>query len=122
MFVKYSNNIIQMVRGDSGSFTLFINKGSILEPEQYIIQPNVDEVVFYLTEAQEPFEDAILEKHMTSADLDQDNNIVVNFVPADTLDIESGVYFYEIKLHHTNQDQSVDVNTIIPKKQFIIFD
>lgn len=122
MFVIYDNNLIDMNRGDSRSFTIFINKGSKLEPIRYILQEVADKLVFYLTKAQDAFEDAILVKELTSNDLNSDGDAVINFMPEDTLDIESGVYFFEVKLFHKTCDNKEEVQTVIPKRRFTILD
>ncbi len=120
MFNIYDNNLIDMNRGDSKSFPIFINKGSGLDPVRYILEPNIDKVCFYLMDAQETFENALLTKELTSEDLDSNGDIIISFKPDDTLGLEEGVYFFEIKLFHYNIKNEEEIFTIVPKRRFTI--
>lgn len=120
MFAIYDNNLVDMNRGDSRSFPIFLNKGTMLEPIRYVLQEEVDKLVFYLCKPQESFQEAVLIKEMTSLDLDENGDAIIKFTPEDTLNLEPGVYFLEVKLYHTNYDKTEDVQTVITKKRFTI--
>lgn len=120
MFAIYDNNLVDMNRGDSRSFPIFLNKGTILEPIRYVLQEEADKLVFYLCKPQESFQEAVLTKEMTSLDLDENGDAIIKFTPEDTLNLEPGVYFLEVKLYHTNYDKTEDVQTVITKKRFTI--
>ena len=120
MFAIYDNNLVDMNRGDSRSFPIFLNKGTMLEPIRYVLQEEADKLVFYLCKPQESFQEAVLTKEMTSFDLDENGDAIIKFTPEDTLDLEPGVYFLEVKLYHTNYDKTEDVQTVITKKRFTI--
>ena len=120
MFAIYDNNLVDMNRGDSRSFPIFLNKGTMLEPIRYVLQEEADKLVFYLCKPQESFQEAGLTKEMTSLDLDENGDAIIKFTPEDTLDLEPGVYFLEVKLYHTNYDKTEDVQTVITKKRFTI--
>ena len=120
MFAIYDNNLVDMNRGDSRSFPIFLNKGTMLEPIRYVLQEEADKLVFYLCKPQESFQEAVLTKEMTSLDLDENGDAIVKFTPEDTLNLEPGVYFLEVKLYHTNYDKTEDVQTVITKKRFTI--
>ena len=120
MFAIYDNNLVDMNRGDSRSFPIFLNKGTMLEPIRYVLQEEADKLVFYLCKPQESFQEAVLTKEMTSLDLDANGDAIIKFTPEDTLNLEPGVYFLEVKLYHTNYDKTEDVQTVITKKRFTI--
>lgn len=120
MFAIYDNNLVDMNRGDSRSFPIFLNKGTMLEPIRYVLQEEADKLVFYLCKPQESFQEAVLTKEMTSLDLDENGDAIIKFTPEDTLNLEPGVYFLEVKLYHTNYDKTEDVQTVITKKRFTI--
>lgn len=120
MFAIYDNNLVDMNRGDSRSFPIFLNKGTMLEPIRYVLQEEADKLVFYLCKPQESFQEAVLTKEMTSLDLDENGDVIIKFTPEDTLNLEPGVYFLEVKLYHTNYDKTEDVQTVITKKRFTI--
>ena len=120
MFAIYDNNLVDMNRGDSRSFPIFLNKGTMLEPIRYVLQEEADKLVFYLCKPQESFQEAVLTKEMTSLDLDENGDAIIKFTPEDTLNLEPGVYFLEVKLYHTNYDKTEDVQTVITKKSFTI--
>ena len=120
MFAIYDNNLVDMNRGDSRSFPIFLNKGTMLEPIRYVLQEEADKLVFYLCKPQESFQEAVLTNEMTSLDLDENGDAIIKFTPEDTLNLEPGVYFLEVKLYHTNYDKTEDVQTVITKKRFTI--
>jgi len=120
MFNIYDNNLIDMNRGDSKSFPIFINIGSGLDPVRYILQPDIDKVCFYLMTAQEKFENAVLTKEFTSENLDDNGDVIISFTPDDTLSLDEGVYFFEIKLFHYNINNEEEIFTIVPKRRFTI--
>ena len=120
MFAIYDNNLVDMNRGDSRSFPIFLNKGTMLEPIRYVLQEEADRLVFYLCKPQESFQEAVLTKEMTSLDLDENGDAIIKFTPEDTLNLEPGVYFLEVKLYHINYDKTEDVQTVITKKRFTI--
>ena len=62
MFAIYDNNLVDMNRGDSRSFPIFLNKGTMLEPIRYVLQEEADKLVFYLCKPQESFQEAVLTK------------------------------------------------------------
>lgn len=121
MFTVDINGIIALTRGDSASIPLFINQGSDLKPIRYIVQPG-DTIYFALMQTNQYFETAIVKKVFTSANLNENNDVVITFNPQDTEQLIPGKYYYQIKAKLLNEDGSYTVNTIIDKTQFFILE
>lgn len=121
MFAISENNVIQITRGDSAFFTLFLNKGSNLEPSRYVMKEN-DAVYMGIMEVNQRFEDAIIKKKFTTADLDQDNNVKIKIKATDTEYLEPDKYLYQIKLVWYDDDNDEQVSTVIDKTEFFVKD
>ena len=120
MFRVLNNGVIEMVRGDSFKHTMYLNKGSRLEPVEYLI--NDDDVVYFaLEECNQPFEFAILKKKYTKADTDVDGRVVLVFEPSDTAQLLPGKYNYEVKIRSISGDTET-VNTVVPRTEFFIME
>lgn len=131
MFNIANNGIITITRGDTFTTTIFINLGTELDPKQGRLGPN-DKVCFAVCEPNQPFEHAIIKKVMTAEDLDENNNVILDFKHNDTQFLLPGVYYYQIKVYfpygHVDPEESgeesglgeAEVHTIIPKTKFII--
>ena len=116
-----TNNIIEINRGDTFTSTLYLNKGTEQEPLQYVLKDG-DEVYLGVMEPNVPFENAILKKKYTYKNLDKDNNVVIRIEAEDTTCLLPGKYFYQIKLKIKNKDNTYDINTVVPKNEFIIME
>jgi hypothetical protein len=117
------NNIIRMNRGDTFSFDFTISDEN--SPEGRYILKNDDVLYLGLMDPHQPFENALVKKRYTKDDCDEMGNLIIKFLPEDTLDLVPGVYYYSIKLHKITDDEEdyVDeVVTIINKTKFIICD
>lgn len=118
MFSVADNNIITITRGDTASTAIYINSGTNLDPEKYILTS--DDVVYIgIMEFGQMFEDAIVKYRLTSENLNDDNNVVWEIKSTDTEYLEEGKYFYEIKLTRSNGEL---VDTIVSKTEFFIQD
>ena len=111
------NGIIEMYRGDTFEFPLFINIGTKGHPVQYIVQEG-DIVYFSVGEANQPFEKALIRKIFTVEDLDEDGNITVRMSSSDTENVLPGTYYMQIKIKLANGN----IATITPMRKFFIFD
>lgn len=116
MFTIDNNDLITVTRGDSFSFPIFINKGTKVCPQRYVLQEG-DKVYLGIMEPNQPFEDALIRKVFTIKNLNKFGDVVAEFTPSDTSRIIPGKYYYEIKF--TNADESV-VNTITSRRSFTI--
>lgn len=128
MFDISSNGIIRINRGDSFTLNVFINLGTCLEPIQYVLEPG-DKVYFALMEPNQPFEWAIVRREFTYKDLNENNDVVMNFNSRQTEYLMPGNYYYMVKLVRKEASESGEsgeeefsVDTIIPKTKFIIVD
>ena len=121
MFSISDNNVITITRGDSASFTLYLNKGTNLEPEKYILKAG-DAVYMGIMEANQRFEDAIVKYKFTSEDLDVGNNVKIKIKATDTEYLEPDKYFYQVKLVYLDEDNDEQVSTVISKTPFFVQD
>lgn len=126
MFNIAKNGIITITRGDSAETSLYINIGTELEPLITKLGEN-DRIYLGVMEPNQLFEDAILKKvytHEDHADKDDPYALNISFDCEDTENLLPGVYYYSIKLYRpgnglTTKDR---VDTIVPKRKFIIVD
>lgn len=117
------NQIITMNRGDTVTLPMFINKGSKVAPERYVLGEG-DTVYLGIMEFGQPFECALIRKACTSADLDADGDVVFTLEPKDTEFVHPGEYYYEVKLVHAYQELGREpfVDTICPRRKFIVLE
>jgi hypothetical protein len=120
------NNIITINRGDTFGFTFHINLGTEMSP---ILHELVEGETLYLgvSEANAPFESALIRKTFTSADADSEGAIYIEFANTDTLNLLPGNYYYSIKLSQPLPETSemIDlekVTTLVPRTKFIIIE
>lgn len=121
MFDISENNVITITRGDSATFSLYLNKGTNLDPEQYILTGS-DAVYMGIMEANQRFEDAIVKYKFTASDLDSSNNVKIKIKATDTEYLEPDKYFYQIKLASTDSDGDEQVSTVISRTEFFVQD
>lgn len=119
MFDISRDGVITLTRGDSFEAPLFINMGTDLDPMRYDMTDNNAEIYFGLMEANQPFERALVRKKYTKADVNEYGDVVVKFIPEDTVEIIPGVYYYQIKIRIPTDD-TYEVNTVVKKTKFII--
>ena len=119
MSTNVSNNMIQLTRGDSARYPLFINQGSDLCPFKYELGDK-DELYLGIMEPNQPFECALVKKKYTKSSirLDQYDNILIKIEPEDTIALIPGKYYYQIKLRKYVAENDYDVITIIDKTEF----
>lgn len=93
-------------RGDDCEFTVFINEGTNLSPVQYKLTDK-DTLYLAIEEPNQPFENAIVKKKITTQNslLDINGNVIIKLTPKDTECLMPGLYYYEIKakLYKENQ-------------------
>ena len=123
--IDINNNIITMNRGDTFSMPLHINIGTKYAPEYYTLEDG-DEVYFALEEYNQPFEFALIRKVFNKSNLDGDGNVLITLSNNDTQCLLPGEYYYEIKLKHVyldeNDNENEVVDTIVPRRKFIIIE
>ncbi len=112
------SQIISMNRGDTLSLPIFINAGTKIAPLRYNLGSG-DKVYVGISEPNQKFEHALIKKVYTSDDVNEHGDPVLNLRPEDTEHILPGLYYYEIKLVSTSEEDEI-VNTIVPKRKFYI--
>ena len=119
MFNISNNGIITLIRGDSFTVPLFINRGAVFHPVRYYIADNPNAAVYLgVMEPSQPFERAVIRKKYTSkSKINEFGDLVIDFSPSDTQCLFPGKYYYEIKVRQG--DGSIDI--IVPETEFFIF-
>lgn len=126
MFHVSKNDIITLTRGDTASFTLTLDTGNPLEPQEFIMEEG-DIVKFRVMYPNCRFENSIIKKQYTIEDLSPiDDTIKITIDSEDTINLNPGLYYYEIKLFYTRIDDSgVETNfvdTIVERNKFYIIE
>lgn len=126
-----ATNILETNRGETFRFNFnIVNENS--DTGVYKLQGN-DALYFGLMDPNQMFEDALVKKKYTAADIDPedpDGTILISLDPEDTIDLYPGKYYYMIKLkmdHDETDDEGnnrhiSDITTIINKTKFFIYD
>lgn len=125
-----AQNIITINRGDTYDFDVTIEDESTTT-QTYVLQPG-DCLYFGLMLPHQPFEDAVLKKRFSYADL-QKSSLSARFSGRckfiiehkDTLNLLPGVYYYSVKLFKASasfDETKNEIITIINKTKFIIND
>lgn len=107
--------IISMYKGDTSSFDLQINVGTILEPSIYKLE-DYDYLKIYVLYPNSDLDSSVIYKEYNKDDLNEDDSITIKFDSDDTQYLNDGVYYYTIKLYRSNGD----VITIQKRTKFII--
>lgn len=118
MFSVADNNVITITRGDTATTAIYINQGTNLDPEQYVLQSG-DVIYIGVMEYGQLFEDAIIKYRLDESDLNDAGNAVWKIKATDTEYLDEGKYFYEIKLARDNGEL---VDTIVSKTELYIQD
>lgn len=117
-----NNKLISMTRGDTLSFAIKINKGTVIDPDWYELGED-DYVLFGVMEPHQPFEHALIRKTYTIEDMTEDKEIYMNLSHEDTARLLPGTYYYEVKLvTKTSDEDNPIVDTVIPRKRFFIYE
>lgn len=113
-----SNGIITLMRGDSFSFPVYINEGSIVDPEYRGLTVH-DVIYFGVMEPGQAFEDAVLKKRVNiEGPLTTDGQAIINITPDDTLNLLVGKYYYMIKLKTVDEYGLETVRTLVKPTLF----
>lgn len=114
-----NNGIITMNMGDTFSYPLFINAGDKLTPIRYKLR-DLDSIEFAIERANDAFANAPIKKTYTKANCNVYGDVVINLTSADTNNLGDGKFYYEIKLHLKPNANTEYIQTIVPKRKFII--
>ena len=120
MYKIVKNNCISIVKGDYIKFPIELYIGTF--PKRSVMQlEEGDTAYFGIMEAQDSFDQAILKKALTVDDLDEYGNLWVTLLPEDTINLDVGTYYYEIKVLY-EEDGVEHIDTVINKSRFIVLD
>ena len=145
MLTISNNGIITVNRGDDFSVPLFINQGTELAPARYILTGTdevylgifsdganylldtegtiifVEDEITYLgiPEIDEYFDNAVVRKTFTTANLNANGDVIIKFTNVDTTFLLPGNYYYQIRAKITKEGQPY-INTIVKKTPFIV--
>lgn len=118
MSTNVSNNMIELTRGDSAKYPLFINMGTDLYPIRYELGDK-DELYLGIMEPNQPFECALVKKKYTNKNINDHKDVIVKIHPEDTVALIPGKYYYQIKLRkYIEAENDYDVITVIDKTEF----
>ena len=113
------NGIIRVNRGDNFELPIIINIGTQLLPIDYKFSEN-DILYLGIMEPNQLFEEAILKKKLTHADVDSEGNMIAKFEPNDTVCLIPGLYYYQIKAKiYKEEKNDYEIKTVCKKQQFI---
>lgn len=119
-----NNNLMTMHRGDDVLFRISIRAND--DGDVYEIGDK-DSVFVGIMESRGSFEDALIRKEFTKADMDEEGNIVATLKSDDTVNLLSGKYYIQAKLRSVvgeseSGEPSYEISTILPKTRFVILD
>ena len=112
------NGIIEVYRGDTFILPLSLNLGNPIQKDIFEMQEG-DRAVLRIFRANDFWENYLVSKTATLSDVKENEFVQYSFASSDTLFLESGIYFYEVKLFYT-RDNVENVTTLFPRKRFII--
>lgn len=113
-----NNGIIVINRGDTFTMRIAINFLNDIDLSDYEMGAD-DKVYFAICEPNQHFEEGVIRKIFTMADLDIDGNIKIELLPSDTYYVLPGTYYYEIKLKIGIGETAI-VKTIVSKRKLVI--
>jgi len=123
LYIVKKDKVLTMTRGDYFSFKVDLKaKEFPFEETTYTLGEN-DILYFGLMEPGQPFEKAFLKKEYTYDDYDIEGGtlkVVIN--PEDTIELEPGTYYYQIKVLYEDEVGAVHVDTVVQKTKFYIVD
>ncbi len=117
-YVINKNNVITINRGDTVRMPLKIYTSKFMPRKK--LEIDQDDIIFFgLMLPHQHFECAFLKKEFYINDFNSEGDLVLSLAPLDTMNLTSGVYYYELKLLKHSDDS---ITTLIPKTQFNIVD
>ena len=115
------NGIINLIKGDTFSFKFDLNIGTPLQP--IIVELGDDDcVILKVMYPQESWNNAVIVKTITKDDVNEDGSVTITFEPSDTVLLNAGVYYYQVKLFIAKQDAEDVIVTLIPKTKLNLLD
>ena len=104
-------------KGDSFSVPLFINVGTKEAPIRLDLSVLPSASIYLGVYAiHSSFENSIVRKKFTVKDINEKGDIIVNFKREDTIYLNPGNYYYEVKLRLKNEKDGEFIRTVIGRK------
>ena len=117
MYIIQKNNVITMNRGDTLRLSIPLYKNRLTKER---VEVEDEDIIFFgLMLPHQHFECAFLKKEFDLLNFDSEGNFILSLEPLETMNLTSGVYYYELKLLKHSDDS---ITTLIPKTQFNIVD
>lgn len=110
--------VLNITRGDDCIFYGELRDGDNLNFVPYLMNDK-DEIYFGIMEPNQPFEDAIVRKKLTKANIKDDNILIIEINSLDTINLIPGVYYYQFKLNRFTEN-GFKINTLNPKSLLYI--
>ena len=118
LYLIKKNNVITINRGDTVRIPIELTIGKFSDKKEVEIGDK-DIIFFGLMESRQHFECALFKQEYTINDFDSEGRLILSLDPLDTMQLTSGVYYYELKLLKHSDDS---ITTLIPKTLFNIVD
>lgn len=119
-YIVKKNNMISMIRGDSFRHIFEFEIGKF--PRKKKLSINEDDLIYFgVMYPNEHFEHCIIKKEFTKDDLTSEGDLIVTLNPEDTVWLNPGTYYYEIRMLHQSSED-VYLKTLIQKTKFTILD
>lgn len=118
MFLINEKNNFYCNRGDTFILPIAINCNNKLEPEIYKLSED-DNLYIGIREFNQPFEDSIIKKKLTSDNSLEDGSLNFILESSDTEYLRTGKYFIEMKLEQ-NIGERIIVTTVLPSTEFFL--
>ena len=117
-YIVKKNNMITMIRGDSFIHHFCLEIGRFPRKKKLVIGDD-DLIYFGVMNPSDHFEHSIIKKEFTKEDFDSEGNLVITLEPEDTVWLDPGTYYYELKLLTSEHPQ---LKTLVQKTRFTILD
>lgn len=119
MYTRYPNGIITINKADTFIFETFLNIGTPWNKNNYILK-NDDNAYLGVMEPNQEFNNSLIRKKLDKTNMTEDGKLAVEFNALDTANLLPGIYYYELKVKYTNEQNTECICTIIPKTIFNI--
>lgn len=109
------NNQLSINRGDYFSFPLKLQRGKFPYVEKISLSKG-DLLYFGIMRNNDPFERSFIKREFSYEDVDSSGNITVTLLPEDTIELDPGYYYYEVKLLCSD----MSISTVVQKTKLYI--
>lgn len=121
MYSITKNNVVSVVKGDTIRFPIELFIGKFPYKQQMELEDG-DKAYFGIFDSNTSFDQAVIKKVLTKDDEDEYGNLWITLLPEDTINLEVGTYYYEVKVLYNDKKESNNVDTVIQRTKFIVLD